>query len=497
MNQHSDNLLTVLGMLAVLLIIILLIRWINKQLCPANYISNQVGLSGKLIPPGSFGLPFLGESLQFIASYRSHDYPDSFIKDRRSRYGRIFTTHLFGKPTVLSVDAEVNRFILNSDGRLFVPDYPTSLKELWGKWAILMLEGSLHKRVHGLVAALLKSQDLKDHLLHHIEAFISHSMQTWSNKAKVYVEEEVKKISFNVTVKVLLGLNPGPTTQALRVEFHKFIAGVASVPIKLPGTTFYKSLQSRARMVEMIKDVISERKLSHNCNENEDANVGSKAQDILGVLLDESNARGDQYPLEFITDNIVSFLFPAEDSVAMLMTLAVKYISECPEALQQLRKENVDLIESNKGEKLTWRHYLLQLPFTHNVLSETLRLGNIVKGVIRKALVDVPIKDFVIPKGWAVFPLFRGVHLDEDIYPDAHKFNPWRWKEKVALWHFTPFGGGPRYCAGIDIAHLEAVVFLHHLVTKYKWEMAERDTVTNFPFVKLARRLPIIVEALD
>lgn len=432
------------------------------------------------IPPGSFGFPVLGESLQFISSYRSHKCPDTFVKNRRSRYGRIFTTHLFGKPTVVSLDAEVNRFILNSDGRLFVPDYPTSLKELWGRSAILMLEGNFHRRIHGLVAALLKSQDLKDHLLQHIDAIILHAMESWNGSTTIYVEEETKKISFHVTAKVLLGLDPGPVTMALRLEFHKFIAGVVSIPVKLPGTTFYKSLQSRRKMVELIENIISDR----------DQKSEQESKDILGVLMKARHEDAD-ISLEVVTDNIVSFFFPAEDSVAMLMTLAVKYLSECPSALHQLREENMDLVERNQGERLSWRHYLMELPFTHNVLSETLRLGNIVKGVIRKALVDVNIKGFVIPKGWNVFPFFRGVHLDESIYPDANKFNPWRWQEKVSMSYYTPFGGGPRYCAGVDIARLEAVVFLHHLVTKHEWELGEKDTVSNFPFVKLGKRLPI------
>ncbi|KAI5081686.1 hypothetical protein GOP47_0001429 [Adiantum capillus-veneris] len=472
----------------------------------AEYIRKAKRMQNS-IPPGSFGLPLIGESMQFISSYRSSVCPDTFIAERRLRFGRIFTTHLFGKPTVISLDAEVNRFILNSDGRLFMPDYPTSLKQLWGKWAILMLEGSFHKRIHGVVATLFKSDDLKDHLLRHIEDFIQQAMESWNTNSTIYLEEEAKKISFQVTAKVLVGLDPGATTVALRTEFHKFIAGVVSVPINLPGTTFYSSLQSRARMVQMIKGIIEEREGNARHTDREQKHVVKVHLDVLGVLLEERRLMNSKereeggereevttteaMPLDAITDNIVSFFFPAEDSVAMLMSLAVKYVSECPRALLQLREENLNFVDKYKGEKMNSRHYLMQLPFTHCVLNETLRLGNIVKGVIRKALVDVHVKGFLIPKGWAVFPFFRGVHLDEAIYEDADQFNPWRWQEKVALSHYTPFGGGPRYCAGLDIARLEAAVFLHHLVTRYEWELGERDTLTHFPFVKLAKRLPI------
>lgn len=34
--------------------------------------------------------------------------------------------------------------------------------------------------------------------------------------------------------------------------------------------------------------------------------------------------------------------------------------------------------------------------------------------------------------------------------------------------NFTPFGGGQRLCPGLDLARLEASIFLHHLVTQFR-----------------------------
>ncbi|KAH7436570.1 hypothetical protein KP509_05G026200 [Ceratopteris richardii] len=515
-----------------------LLRAYFKRL--VSYIRNRIQLRRypENIPRGTFGLPLLGESLQFIASYRSHTSPDAFINERRSRYGRVFTTHLFGKPTVMSMDAEVNRFILNNDGRLFVPDYPSSIQQLMGKWTILMLEGSLHKRLHGLLATFFKSDDLKEHLLPYIEAFVQQQMDTWNVNTTIYVEEETKRMSFKLVAKVLLGLDPGQTVETLQAECHNYVAGAMSLPINLPGTTFHSSLRSRSRIAELTRQIMNDR-------ETRARELGPCVQlklhmDMLGALMEDrkaasaikqqveepqpsnniiddmenevgpfdckrrmtgrrprsklaenSDAQNGSMTEEIITDNIVSFFFPSEDSVGMLMTLSVKYISESPRALQQLREENINFLEKYKGERLTWRHYFMELTFTQKVLNETLRLANITKGVIRKSLVDVHVKDFVIPKGWATFVFFRGVHLDEAIYEDAQIFNPWRWEEKVLSSHYTPFGGGPRLCAGIDISRLMAVVFLHHLVTRYEWEMSEVDSLTQFPFLKLAKKLPI------
>jgi len=35
-------------------------------------------------------------------------------------------------------------------------------------------------------------------------------------------------------------------------------------------------------------------------------------------------------------------------------------------------------------------------------------------------------------------------------------------------YNFTPFGGGQRLCPGLDLARLEASIFLHHLVTQFR-----------------------------
>lgn len=67
------------------------------------------------------------------------------------------------------------------------------------------------------------------------------------------------------------------------------------------------------------------------------------------------------------------------------------------------------------------------------MITETLRMGNIIIGVMRKAMKDVEIKGHLIPKGWCVFAYFRSVHLDESHYDWPYEFNPWRWQVRRTL----------------------------------------------------------------
>ncbi|MBA0780927.1 hypothetical protein Gotri_004973 [Gossypium trilobum] len=161
-------------------------------------------------------------------------------------------------------------------------------------------------------------------------------------------------------------------------------------------------------------------------------------------------------------------------------------------------KEEHEGIRAKKSESeaLQWSDYK-SMPFTQCVVNETLRVANIISGVFRRAMTDINIKGYTIPKGWRVFASFRAVHLDHNQFKDARTFNPWRWQSNSGIscpGHvFTPFGGGPRLCPGYELARVELSVFLHHLVTRFSWEPAEEDKLVFFPTTRTQKRYPINV----
>lgn len=56
--------------------------------------------------------------------------------------------------------------------------------------------------------------------------------------------------------------------------------------------------------------------------------------DVVDVLLGDSN---DQLTDDLIAENVIDMMIPGEDSVPVLITLAVKYLSESPAALQRIQ----------------------------------------------------------------------------------------------------------------------------------------------------------------
>ncbi|XP_012574053.1 3-epi-6-deoxocathasterone 23-monooxygenase CYP90D1 isoform X1 [Cicer arietinum] len=440
------------------------------------------------LPLGTLGWPFIGETIEFVSCAYT-DHPESFMDKRRTMYGKVFKSHIFGSPTIVSTDADVNKFILQSDAKVFVPSYPKSLMELMGESSILLINGTLQRRIHGLIGAFFKSQQLKVQITTDMQKYVQESMEKWKEDQPIYIQDETKKIAFHVLVKALISLEPGEEMELLKKHFQEFISGLMSLPINLPGTKLYQSLQAKKKMVKLVRKIIQARRNKGNFE---------VPKDVVDVLLTDTS---EKLTDDLIADNIIDMMIPGEDSVPVLMTLATKYLSECPVALQQLTvryEENIKLkkLKDQLGETLCWSDYL-SLPFTQKVITETLRMGNIINGVMRKALKDVEIKGYFIPQGWCVFTNFRSVHLDEKNFELPYQFNPWRWQNKdMNSYNFTPFGGGQRLCPGIDLARLEASIFLHHLVTQFRW-YAEEDTIVNFPTVRMKRRMPILVRRVE
>ncbi|XP_022132598.1 3-epi-6-deoxocathasterone 23-monooxygenase isoform X2 [Momordica charantia] len=448
--------------------------WMNKM----RNIDNKDGR----IPKGNLGWPFIGETLQFIASgYSSR--PVTFMDKRKSLYGEVFKTNILGTPIIVSTDSEVNKVVLQNHGNIFIPAYPKSITELLGPFSILQMNGNVQRKVHSIIGAFLRSPLLKSRITKDIHNTVRLSLANWNPSHLVYVQTQTKQ--------VLMSVGPGEDLKILKREFEEFIKGLICIPLKLPGTRLYKSLKAREKLLKIVRKIVEEKKWAM-------AEKAAPAKDAVEVLL-EDHEGSQGLPLDFISSHVIELMIPGEETVPMAMTLAVKFLSDSPVALAQTMEENKELKKQkdSSGEEYTWTDFM-SLQFTQNVISETLRMANIINGVWRKAQKDVEIKGYLIPQGWCVLASFISVHMDEENYANPHQFNPWRWEEIGSATNnhnFTPFGGGQRLCPGIELARLEISIFLHCLVTTYKWR-AEKDEIIHFPTVKMRRKLPIAITTI-
>ncbi|CAL4995646.1 unnamed protein product [Urochloa decumbens] len=451
------------------------------------------------LPPGSTGLPLIGETLRLISAYKTPN-PEPFIDERVARHGSgVFTTHVFGERTVFSADPAFNRLLLAAEGRAVDCSYPSSITTLLGPHSLLLTRGPAHKRLHSLTLTRL-GRPASPPLLAHIDRLILATMRDWEPAATVRLLDEAKKVTFNLTVKQLVSIDPGPWTESVRREYVKLIDGFFSIPFPfahlLPFTTYGQALKARKKVAGALREVISrrmdEKLVDRAADSEEDEKIEKK--DMVQELLE---AEDGSFSVEEMVDFCLSLLVAGYETTSVLMTLAVKFLTETPTALAQLKEEHENIRDiKGKDQPLEWSDYK-SMPFTQCVINETLRVANLISGVFRRANTDIQFKDYTIPKGCKIFASFRAVHLNTEHYENARTFDPWRWQSKNKLQNavgaslFTPFGGGPRLCPGYELARVVVSVFLHHLVTRFSWEEAEEDRIVFFPTTRTLKGYPI------
>ncbi|PPS00381.1 hypothetical protein GOBAR_AA20266 [Gossypium barbadense] len=158
-------------------------------------------------------------------------------------------------------------------------------------------------------------------------------------------------------------------------------------------------------------------------------------KDMLGHFLSFKDENDQKLSDEQIADNIIGVLFAAQDTTASVITWVLKFLHDDPKLLEAVK-----------------------------VVMESLRMASIISFTFREAVVDVDYKGYLIPKGWKVAP----------------KANT-----------FMPFGNGVHACPGNELAKLEALILIHHLVTNFRCEVVSSKSGIQYgPFPVPQQGLP-------
>lgn len=105
---------------------------------------------------------------------------------------------------------------------------------------------------------------------------------------------------------------------------------------------------------------------------------------------------------------------------------------------------------------------------------------------------QIPESDKVIKKGETLLFSIYGLHRDERFYPDPLKFDPERFNKdnlngsNQINQPYYPYGDGPRYCVGRQLANLLIKVGLILLFQKFKFEL--EDNLKSLRSIELAPR---------
>ncbi|GKA17315.1 taxadiene 5-alpha hydroxylase [Tanacetum coccineum] len=417
------------------------------------------------LPYGDTGLPWIGETVEFYKAQRMNQLYQDFFQPRFKKHGNVFKTKLMGSPTVVVNGTAANKFFMSNEFKLVVSSWPTSSVELMGKNSIMEKQGDSHRCLRGIITSTVNVSGLQAMVPRMCNSIQKHMEKNWKNHEEISLYRSTKMLTFTIVLECLFGIGIEP--EKMFGVFERVLEGVLSPPINFPGTKFSRAKKARAEIEKvLIGEVRRKRKDMENRRDEEDGMLFSK---LVAALI-----RGE-ITEEEVVDNVVLLVFAAHDTTSYAITMTFKMLANHPDCYSLLLKEHEEIAGTKRsGEALTFDD-VKKMEYTWQVARETMRLCPPIFGSFRKATTDIQFEGITIPKDWKVLWTTYGTHYDEKHFPDPMSFNPSRFADPVQAYSFIPFGGGPRLCAGYQLAKLNILVLVHYVVTRYNWSLVHPD----------------------
>lgn len=203
--------------------------------------------------------------------------------------------------------------------------------------------------------------------------------------------------------------------------------------------------------------------------------------DILAAMLTATDEQGQHFSFEELIDQIAVLFLAGHETSASTLSWAFYILAHCPHLQQAISQEVADLpSESPQVSHPTDRQVQInyndirKLKQTADTFKETLRLYPPVGGFMREATEAVCMRDKQIQPRDTVVVIPWLLHRREDIWPNAHAFQPERFRcpqHKEAIQQtYYPYSAGRRVCIGAGFANQEAILILASLVSRYQFE---------------------------
>ncbi|HEY9653253.1 MAG TPA: cytochrome P450 [Coleofasciculaceae cyanobacterium] len=417
-----------------------------------------------LLPPGSVGLPILGETLAFVLD-------PQFIEKRYQQYGSIFKSHILGRPTAFMVGPEAAEFVLSSHMEHFSwkQGWPENFKQLLGE-SLFVQDGEEHRRNRRLMMPAFHGQALASYVTT-MESTTQRYLQTWEQKREFRWFEEFKQLTFEIASQLLVGTNPGSEAARLSQLFTRLTNGLFAInPLPLPITKYGQALAARDQLLKYISEVVRQRQ-QHPTN------------DALSLLVQARDEEGNGLSIKELTAQAMLLLFAGHETTTSMLTWLCLELGRHPEVLQQAREEQWSLLgEDRQVPPEQFYEQLGKMSYLDQILMEVERCHPAVGGGFRGVVKSFEFNGFHVPSGWMVNYSIPGTHQIASVYPepkrfDPDRFSPERQEHKQKPFSLIGFGGGSRICLGIAFAKLEMKIVASMLLRSYKWEILPQQSL--------------------
>ena len=404
------------------------------------------------LPPGDNGLPFIGETISFFTD-------SEFNSKKVAKYGKVYRTNIFGNPTVSMIGAEANSFLFRNENKYVVSTWPKSTRILLGDLSLAVKNGDFHKSRRQLLYQAFQPRALASYIPT-METITQQYIDRWLQKQELTWYPELRDYTFDIASELLVSTDGGSQTP-LGELFEDWCAGLFSIPVNLPWTTFGKALRCRQELLKYIEVIVTKRQQAED-----------PGDDALGLLIKAEDEDGNKLTTAELKDQVLLLLFAGHETLTSAVASFCLLTAQHPEVMAKLQAEQAQFkdLETLTLDKIKEMTYL------DMVIKEVMRIIPPVGGGFRKVIETFEFNGYQIPQGWTIQYQIAQTHQDGEIYPDSDRFDPERFapdrqEDKQSNFAYIPFGGGLRECLGKEFARLEMRIFAARLLQQCQWEL--------------------------
>jgi cytochrome P450 len=420
------------------------------------------------LPPGSTGLPLLGETLPFLKN------GFGFVAARTARHGPIFKTRILGRETAVLAGPDASGRFIDSEVQR-AGAMPPHVQELFGGSSLPLLDGDPHLSRKTFILQAF-TRDALAAYLPVIDRMVGEALGRWAEQDEIAWIPELKRLALEVICAAVMGIPPGPRTEALRRDYQLVLRAFSALPIPVPGTAFSRGRAAMARIMAIFEEAVREHQaeprddgLSRILAATDGGGPGS------GQGVERPPAPGRQIGMEECKTELHHLIIAGLIVFAELGAM-VQQLTSHPEVRARLQAEVEGLPNGDAGLRL---EALAGAPYLMQVVMEVKRLCPVLPVVFGKARESFEFKGHVVPAGWMVLWGLHASLLSAEVYSDPERFDPERFaagraEHRRHPFAFVPQGAGPAHghrCPGIDLATCMMQVFTVRLLRGYSWEL--------------------------
>ena len=428
--------------------------------------------------PGPREFPLIG------SVHRRFSGPLDFFRELKETCGDAARFTLFRERFILFSDPALVNEVLVTKQHSFRKGRALEGARVFLGNSLLVSEGEEHTRQRRLIQPAFHRGRIAGYA-----TIMAEKAKAWTDAqhadAEIDLAVEMNRLTLAVVAATLFGsevdAEAGEIAESLTViieNFNRMLLPFWKILRRLPTRKNFQLLAAHKALDATIYRLISQRRKE-----------GRDHGDLLSMLLAAEDAENPQKRLSDVEvrDQAMTLFLAGHETTANALAWTWHLLTQHDEVRVKMKAE----IDAVLGpDRLPGMEDAERLPYTTAVFSEAMRIFPPVWVVGRRALEDVTIGDYEVPKRTIVIMSQYIIHRDERHWPDAMKFRPERWLDEPAKatrpkFAYFPFGGGARVCIGDGFAWTEGVLILSVMARRWRFEAAADSKVEINPTVTL------------